>query len=152
MVINVLTDNDNRANADVRVAVQKNGGKMAQQGSVLFMYDHKGKLEVPHGITVDEEVLLDAAIEFDVEDFELIPSSGDEEPTIVLVETKDTNSMLEALKSLDALKDQEVKMELTYITKGPVEVSDEEFEANMKIIDALEEFDDVDSVVHNISN
>ena len=50
MVINVLTDNDNRANADVRTAVGKNNGKMAEQGSVLFMYDRKGKLEVPSAV------------------------------------------------------------------------------------------------------
>jgi transcriptional/translational regulatory protein YebC/TACO1 len=157
MVINVLTDNDNRANADVRVAVNKNGGKMAEQGSVLFMYDRKGKLEVPNGITVDEEVLLEAAIDFDVEDFELLQAEDDDdeetaEPTIVYVEPKDTNSMLEALKSMDALKDAELKMELCYVTKAPVEVEDADFEINMAIIDALEELDDVDSVEHNISN
>ena len=156
MVINVLTDNDNRANADVRSTVGKNGGKMAEQGSVLFMYDRKGKLEVPGGNDVDEEALLEAAIEFDVEDFELIPPSGDdedgEEPSTVYVEPQDTNNMFEALKSMDGLNDLEIKMELTYVTKAPVEVTDDDFEANMKIIDALEELDDVDSVEHNMSN
>jgi YebC/PmpR family DNA-binding regulatory protein len=152
MVINVLTDNDNRANADVRVAVQKNGGKMAEQGSVLFMYDRKGKLEVPPGITVDEENLMEAAIESDVDDYELVEPTDEEEPTIVYVETKDTNNMFEALKGMDAVKDSEVKMELIYLTKAPVEVEDEDFESNMKILDALEELDDVDSVEHNMSN
>ena len=152
MVINVLTDNDNRANADVRVAVQKNGGKMAEQGSVLFMYDRKGKLEVPPGITVDEENLMEAAIESDVDDYELVEPTDEEEPTTVYVETKDTNNMFEALKSMDAVKDSEVKMELIYVTKAPVEVEDEDFENNMKILDALEELDDVDSVEHNMSN
>lgn len=155
MVINVLTDNDNRANADVRVAVNKNNGKMAEQGSVLFMYDRKGKLEVPHGVSIDEEVLLEAAIEYDVEDFELVPPSSnddgeDEEPTIVYVNPQDTSSMLEALKSMDGLKDKEIKMNLAYVSKAPVEVSDDDFEKNMKIIDALEDLDDVDSVEHNM--
>lgn len=153
MVINVLTDNDNRANADVRAAVGRNNGKMAEKGSVLFMYDRKGKLQVPAGITVDEEELLEAAIEYDVDDFELLPNEGgDEEPTIVYVEPQETNNMFEALKNMDELKDQEVTMELTYITKAPVEVTDDDFEENMKIIDALEELDDVDSVEHNMSN
>ncbi len=156
MVINVLTDNDNRANADVRVAVNKNNGKMAEQGSVLFMYDRKGKLEVPSGVTIDEEMLLEAAIEAEVDDFELVPPEegleGEEATTIVYVEPKDTNNMFEALKSLDCMKDKEVKMELSYVTKAPVDVSDDDFEANMKIIDALEELDDVDSVEHNMSN
>lgn len=153
MVINVLTDNDNRANADVRAAVGRNDGKMAEKGSVLFMYDRNGKLEIPGGVEVDEEALLEAAIEYDVEDFELIPPPADgEEPSIVYVEPQDTNNMFEALKSIDALKDLEIKMELFYVTKAPVEVTDDDFEANMKIIDALEDLDDVDSVEHNMSN
>ena len=159
MVINVLTDNDNRANADVKAAVNKNGGKIAEQGSVLFMYDKKGKLEIPNGIEVDEEMLLEPAIEFEVDDFEIVPpveSEDDDEeepqPTIVYVEPQDTNNMLEAIKSLESMKDQEVKMALTYVTKAPVEVADDDFEANMKIIDALEDLDDVDSVEHNMSN
>ena len=152
MVINVLTDNDNRANEKVRVAVNKNNGKMAEQGSVLFMYDRKGKLEVPSDVVIDEEVLLEAAIEFDIDDFELIPSENDDEPNIVYVEPKDTNNMFEALKSLECTKDKEMKMELVYVSKAPVEVSDSDFEANMKIIDALEDLDDVDSVEHNMSN
>mmetsp|Transcript_224 Transcript_224/g.237 ORF Transcript_224/g.237 Transcript_224/m.237 type:complete len:275 (+) Transcript_224:153-977(+) len=144
MVINVLTDNDNRSNADVRAAVNKNGGKMAEQGSVLFMYDRKGKLEVEANI--DEEALLEAAIENDIDDFELDAS---DEYSIVFVEQTDTNNMFEAIKTMGF---EDVKMELCYVTKAPVEVSDEDFEVNMKIIDALEELDDVDSVEHNMSN
>jgi transcriptional/translational regulatory protein YebC/TACO1 len=44
------------------------------------------------------------------------------------------------------------KMSLTYVSKAPVECSDEDFEKNMAIVDALEELDDVDSVEHNMSN
>ena len=146
MVINVLTDNDNRANADVRSTVGKNNGKMAEQGSVLFMYDKKGKLEVAS--VLDEEALMDAAIEADVEDYELL--EGEEEgSSIVYVEPKDTANMLNGIKSMGL---EEVKMGLVYVTKAPVEVSDEDFEKNMAIIDALEELDDVDSVEHNMSN
>jgi transcriptional/translational regulatory protein YebC/TACO1 len=45
-----------------------------------------------------------------------------------------------------------VKMELGYVTKAAAEVSNEDYEFNMKIIDALEDLDDVDSVEHNMSN
>jgi len=147
LVINVLTDNDNRANADVRSAVGKNKAKIAEQGSVLFMYDHRGKLEVAS--VLDEEQLLDAAIEADVEDFELM--AGDEDgSSVVYVEPKDTAAMADAIKSLG--HETGVKMSLIYKTKAPVEVSEEEFEKNMLVIDALEELDDVDSVEHNMSN
>uniref|UniRef100_A0A7S2WDJ1 Transcriptional regulatory protein n=1 Tax=Eucampia antarctica TaxID=49252 RepID=A0A7S2WDJ1_9STRA len=145
-VINVLTDNNNRSTSDVKSAVGKNNGKIAETGSVLFMYDLKGKVEV--AATLDEEELLMAAIEAGCDDMELV--EGDEEGTsIVYTDPKEANSMLEAVKSLGHEK---VKMSLSYITKAPVEVSEEEFEKNMILIDALEDLDDVDSVVHNMSN
>jgi transcriptional/translational regulatory protein YebC/TACO1 len=67
LVINVLSDNANRATADVKSTVNKRSGKIAEQGSVLFLYDRKGKIQVPSAI--DEEALMDAAIEADIEDF-----------------------------------------------------------------------------------
>jgi YebC/PmpR family DNA-binding regulatory protein len=149
MVINVLSDNGNRSNNDVRTAVGKNNGKMAEQGSVLFMYDRKGKLEVPSA--VDEEALMEAAIEADIDDYELISEEvEDGEISIIYVEPSDTNNMFEVLKGMGFEKG--VKMELGYVTKAAVEVSNEDYEFNMKIIDALEDLDDVDSVEHNMSN
>jgi transcriptional/translational regulatory protein YebC/TACO1 len=69
MVINVLTDNNNRATADVKSTVNKRNGKIAESGSVLYLYDRKGVIEV--GAVLDEEQLLEAAIENDVDDFVL---------------------------------------------------------------------------------
>lgn len=148
-VINVNTDNDNRANADVRVAVGKNKGKMAEMGSVLFMYDRKGVLEVP-GI-VDEEALLEAAIESGIDEYELEveKDEADGDFSVIYVESQDAGAMMNTLQGMGF---ENCKMELKYISKAPVEVSDEEFEMNMKIVDALEELDDVDSVEHNMSN
>lgn len=147
MVINVLSDNPNRANADVKSTVTKRKGKMAESGSVLFMYDRKGKVDVPDAV-VDEEALLDAAIEADIEDFLLEECDGEGSSTI-LVEPTDAAKMLDVVKEMGF---EQAKMELCYISKAPVECTDEEFEANMNIIDALEELDDVDSVEHNMSN
>jgi YebC/PmpR family DNA-binding regulatory protein len=146
-IINVLSDNSNRSTADVRTAVNKNKGKMAEQGSVLFMYDLKGKIEVPS--VVDEEALLDAAIEAGVEDMELL--DGDEEGTsIIYTDPKDTSAMFEAVKAIG--KEEGSKMSLAHVSKAPVECSEEDFEKNMVIVEALEELDDVDSVEHNMSN
>ena len=69
MVINVLTDNNNRATADVKSTVNKRNGKIAESGSVLYLYDRKGVIEVPS--VLDEEELLEAAIENDIDDFVL---------------------------------------------------------------------------------
>lgn len=145
LVINVLSDNANRATADVKSTVGKRNGKMAESGSVLFMYDRKGKLEVD--TVLDEEEVLEAAIEAGCEEMELL--EGDAEGTsIVFSEPSETSMMFEAIKGLG----HEPKMSLCYVSKAPVECSDEDFEKNMDIVDALEELDDVDSVEHNMSN
>lgn len=147
MVINVLSDNPNRANADVKSTVNKRKAKIAESGSVLFMYDRKGKIDVPDAV-VDEEALLDAAIEADIEDFLL--EEGDEEgSSVVFVEPSDSGKMFDVVKEMGH---ETAKMSLAWISKAPVECSDEDFELNMQIIDALEELDDVDSVEHNMSN
>lgn len=147
LIVNVLSDNANRANADVKSAISKNNGKLAESGSVLFMYDFKGKIEIPS--KVDEEELLMAAIDNNVDDMELI--EGDEEGTsIVYTDPKETAAMFEAVKAI-GLEDG-ARMSLSHISKAPVECSEEDFEKNMVIIDALEDLDDVDSVEHNMSN
>lgn len=148
LIINVLSDNPNRSTAEVKSAISKKQGKIAESGSVLFMYDQKGKIVIPKE-NVDEEALLMAAIENDVSDVELV--EGDEEGTsVVFTDPKETGAMFEAIRSLGL--DEGAKMSLTYVSKAPVECSDEDFEKNMAIIDALEELDDVDSVEHNMSN
>jgi YebC/PmpR family DNA-binding regulatory protein len=151
-VINVLSDNANRATADVRSTVNKRGGKIAEQGSVLFMYDRKGKVEV-QGVELNEERLLDVAIEAGIDDFTLQveDGDGDSKTSVVLVEPTDCAAMFDVVKGLGH-DDEKTKMSLAWITKAPVECTDEEFDKNMEIIDALEDLDDVDSVEHNMSN
>jgi len=74
MIINVLSDNANRATADVKSTVGKRNAKMAEQGSVLFMYDRRGIVEV--GAKLDEEALMNAAIDAGCEDMELVEVSA----------------------------------------------------------------------------
>lgn len=151
-VINVMTDNANRANADVRNAVGKRNGKMAEAGSVLFLYDRKGRLEVENTI-LDEEAVLEAAIEAGCEEMELEIQEANEDidvpaSSVVWSDPSETGLMVDALQSLG----HEPKMSLSYVSKAPVECSEKDFEKNMAIVDALEDLDDVDSVEHNMSN
>lgn len=122
---------------------------MAEMGSVLFMYDRKGVLEVDGA--VEEEALLEAAIEGGIDEYELEVEKDEEnqEYSVIYVEAQDAGAMMNTLQGMGFEK---CKMELKYISKAPVEVTEEDFELNMKIIDALEELDDVDSVEHNMSN
>eukprot|EP00527_Entomoneis_sp_CCMP2396_P005436 CAMPEP_0198140898 /NCGR_PEP_ID=MMETSP1443-20131203/3987_1 /TAXON_ID=186043 /ORGANISM="Entomoneis sp., Strain CCMP2396" /LENGTH=290 /DNA_ID=CAMNT_0043803469 /DNA_START=77 /DNA_END=949 /DNA_ORIENTATION=+ len=148
LVISVLTDNDNRATADVKACVNKRNGKMAEQGSVIFMYDRKAVIEVD-GVELDEEALLEAAIEAGCDDYEVFEE--EDSPTRVLTDPKEGNLMADAIKSM-GIDEGKVKLTLSYVTKAPVEVPDEDFEKNMDIIEALEDLDDVDCVEHNMSN
>jgi len=124
---------------------------MAESGSVLFMYDRKGIITVPSSTPIQEEQLLDAAIEQGVENDYTIEHGDEENTWDVYTDPKETGAMMEAMKSLGYEADK-LKMTLRYISKAPVEVSDADFDKNMAIIDALEELDDVDSVEHNMSN
>jgi YebC/PmpR family DNA-binding regulatory protein len=147
MIINVLSDNNNRATSDVRSTVNRREGKMAESGSVMFMYDRKGRVDVP--AELDEESLLDAAIAAGCDDYELV--SGDEPgTTFIYTDPKEAAMMLEAVNSLG--HEENVKISLVYVSKALVECTDSDFEKNMEIVDALEALDDVDSVEHNMSN
>ena len=147
-VINVLTDNNNRATSDVRSAVNRREGKMAESGSVLFMYDRKGMIEV--SADLDEEALLEAAIEAGCDDMEMV--AGDVEgTTVIYTGPKEASLMLDAIKSLGIAEDS-LKLSLVHVSKAPVECDNKDFEKNMEIIEALEDLDDVDSVEHNMSN
>ena len=76
---------------------------------------------------------------------------GDEEGTsIVYTDPKETSAMLEAIKTLGY--EEGMKLSLSWVSKAPVECSEEDFDKNMEIIEALEDLDDVDSVEHNMSN
>jgi YebC/PmpR family DNA-binding regulatory protein len=147
IIVNVLSDNNNRATSDVRSTINRRDGKIAESGSVLFMYDRKGLVNVP--ALIDEEALLDAAISAGCNDYEIII---DEETSMTKIYTdpKEVAMMLEAINSLGY--EENVEMSLLYVSKAPVECTDEDFEKNMEIIDALEALDDVDSVEHNMSN
>jgi transcriptional/translational regulatory protein YebC/TACO1 len=145
-VINVSTDNTNRATSDVKSTINKRNGKVAESGSVLFLYDRRGKIEVP--VQLDEEAVLEAAIDAGCDDYEIVP--GDEEGTCVIyTDPKETSLMNDAVQSLGPI---ETALSLVWVSKAPVLCSDEDFDKNMDIIDALEELEDVDSVEHNMSN
>lgn len=149
MLINVLSDNPNRAATAVRTALKKGGLTAASPGSVAFNFDRRGRLEVDG--TLDEEVVLEVAIEADVDDYEIESEvNEDGEPlTIVYTAPEGMSALGAALGELDGVDG--ARPSLVYLPKSTVECSDEDLEHNLNAIDLLEEDDDVDSVVHNIA-
>merc|ERR1712051_650670 len=104
------------------------------------MYDRKGRIVVSG--SVDEDKLFEAAIEAGCDDLDIEPLE-EANLSIVYSNPSEMSSMIEALNSIGS---EIVESNLAYVSKAPLECSEEDFEKNMSIIDALEDLDDVDSV------
>ena len=142
VIVNCLTDNRNRTASDVRQAFDKYGGNLGQSGSVSFMFDRKGFLAIERTEEIDEDDLIMLAIEAGAEDF----ISGDDGFEII-TEPEDFNNVKDEL-----LKEgyNFAAAEITYIPQTMVSLTDELDINNMeKMIDMLEDNDDVQEVYHN---
>ena len=152
LLINVLTDNDNRAAADVNLVAKKNSLKAAAMNSVKFKFDTKARLDV--NSVLDEEKLMEICLESGVDDYELrteIDGSplnpAEDGKCVVYVDPKDMAPLRDALKS----QGLSLETKLAAVPKdGSMPVSKEDFDLNMDVIDAFLSLDDVDSVEHNI--
>ncbi|GMH56473.1 hypothetical protein TrRE_jg7765 [Triparma retinervis] len=154
-MISVLTDNSNRAAAEVKNAVNKAGkgkAKLAESGSVSYLYERKGRIVLGKG-EADEEKVLDVCLEVGVEDFLFVSGEADgsgEDADVVYTEQGDLALLRDGLKEHAGVEAKEA--DLCYKSTAPVEVGEEEFEVNMDLVDALEELEDVDKVEHNMDN
>jgi YebC/PmpR family DNA-binding regulatory protein len=142
VIVHCLTDNKNRTAADVRHAFDKYGGNLGQTGSVSFMFDRKGFLAIERTDEIDEDGLTMQAIEAGAEDF-ISEDDGFE----IITEPTEFNSVKDEL-----LKEGYTfaAAEITYIPQTMVDLTDEADIINMeKLVDMLEDNDDVQEVYHN---
>jgi YebC/PmpR family DNA-binding regulatory protein len=141
LIVEMMTDNKNRAASDMRIATNKRGGTIANPGSVAFNFDRRGVIQIEKKAQ-DEESLLSSAIEAGAEDFE-----ADEEAFMI---TTDPSELFAIKERLDAKgwKSKEVGIEM--IPKNLVVCDTEAQTANLALIEWLEELDDVDAVYHNM--
>ncbi|GGX95494.1 YebC/PmpR family DNA-binding transcriptional regulator [Streptomyces anandii] len=140
VLIECLTDNRNRAASEVRVAMTRNGGSMADPGSVSYLFNRKGVVIVPKGGLTEDDVLaavLDAGAE-EVNDlgesFEVISEATD----LVAVRTALQDAGID-YDSADA----------NFVPTMQVELDEEGAKKIFKLIDALEDSDDVQNVFAN---
>jgi YebC/PmpR family DNA-binding regulatory protein len=139
VLIECLTDNRNRAAAEVRLAVSRNGGNMADPGSVSYQFARKGVI-ISSGSS--EDSILEATIEHDVED---IAQVGDN-----YVLTTDPSAMVPVRSALqDAGIDYE-SADVEFVSSMKIEVDADTAEKIIKLIDALEDLDDVQAVFTNM--
>ncbi len=144
VLIEGLTDNRNRTAADLRSAFTKNGGNLGETGCVSWMFDQKGVVTLAGPI--NEEKLLEASLEGYAEFYELTPvdeTDGAEVFTEV--------SHLEQLNQvLNEQGFQIIQAELRWIPNNIVEIYDlEKGQSLLKLMDALEDLDDVQNVTAN---
>lgn len=140
LLIECLTDNRNRAASDVRVAVTRNGGSMADAGSVSYLFNRRGVVVVPKEGTTEDDVTL-AALEAGAEDINDLGEAFE-----VISEPTDLITVRTALQ--EAGIDYE-SAESSFVPSMEVPVAEENARKVIRIVDALEDADDVQNVFSN---
>ena len=140
VLIECLTDNKNRAAAEVRLAFTKSGGNMADPGSVAYQFARKGVIVLPAGPS--EDAILEATLEHDVED---IAQGADG-----FVLTTDPSSMVPARAALQAAGIDYESADVEFVSSLKMGADFETATKVIKLIDALEDLDDVQAVYTNM--
>lgn len=138
IIIESLTDNKNRTVAELRNIFSKRGGNLGESGSVGWMFHKKGLLSFDKK-TVTEEKLMEAALEAGAED---IKDSGD--TWDVITTPADFEAVRDALKSFNP-----IHAEISMIPQNTVELSRPDAEKMLKLMEVIEEHDDVQKVYAN---
>lgn len=143
VIVEVLTDNRNRAAANVRNAFTKGGGNMGNSGCVSFMFDEKGLIVIDkEEIDMDEEELMMAALDAGAEDF-----AAEEDSYEVTTAPDDFSAVRE---TLEAAGIPMASAEVTMIPQTYTELTDEEDIKKMnKLLEMLDDDDDVQNTYHN---
>ena len=140
MIVETMTDNRNRTASTVRSTFSKNGGNMGETGSVSFMFDRKG--EITYGLDAgDEDTIMMAAIEAGAEDVE----HTEDNHTIYCADT-DLNDVSNAL---EAELGESTTAKLVWKPTTTTELDLTGAQKLMKLIDILEDDDDVQRVTAN---
>jgi YebC/PmpR family DNA-binding regulatory protein len=141
VLIECLTDNKNRAAAEVRLAVSRNSGTMADPGSVSYQFSRKGVIVVAKNEATTEDSILEAVLEVGIEDLE------DRGEHFVL--TTDPSDMVKVRSALQQAGLDYESADAEFVSSMPVQVDIDTARKVIDLIDALEDLDDVQSVYSN---
>ncbi|MGL4483436.1 MAG: YebC/PmpR family DNA-binding transcriptional regulator [Anaerovoracaceae bacterium] len=142
VIVDVLTDNKNRTTSNIKHAFDKYGGNLGTPGCVSYMFSRKGVIYIEKTENIGEEALMELALEAGMDDFIVYDDSFE-----ILTEVDDFIKVSEALKSAGY---QFVEADIEYlpaVEATPVESGD--IKNLKKMIEVLEENDDVQKVYHN---
>jgi len=140
IIVEVLTDNRNRSAAEVRNIFSKHGGSLAQPGAVAWMFERRGSIVIA-AAKYEEDDVMAAAIEAGADD---VVQDGDQFE--VLTQPADLAAVRDAIEAAGIAFDQ---AELTMVPKNTVQLDEGDARKTMKIMDALEDSDDVQEVYAN---
>lgn len=140
VMMDVLTDNKNRTVSEIRHIMSKHNGSLGESGCVAWNFEKKGLIMVD-AAAVSEEALFDAAIDAGAED---IRTEGDTHEIIT-----PSNDVMDIKETLESRGIPTASAEITMLPKSTVKVDDRTAEAVLKLMDALEEQDDVQHVYSN---
>lgn len=141
VIVDTLTDNKNRSAGNVRSAFTKGGGNMGTTGCVGFMFQEKGEIVIEKG-ELDEEELMMMALDAGAEDF----NSDEEEVFIITTTPEDFSEVREALEA-EGLEFLEAAVKM--IPDTYTEIDEEAAKKFQKMLNLLEDDDDVQEVYHN---
>ncbi|GAE36430.1 YebC/PmpR family DNA-binding transcriptional regulator [Halalkalibacter akibai] len=142
LIVDTLTNNVNRTVAEVRSAFKKNGGNMGNSGSVAFMFDATAVIGL-EGKTADE--VLEMLMEADVDVRDILE---EEDTVIIYADPEMFHSVQEAFKNIGIT--EFTVAELTMLAQSEVTLSQEDQDQFEKLLDALEDLEDVQQVYHNV--
>lgn len=140
IMIFALTDNSTRTVADVRHKLSRGGGNLGSANSVAFMFDRRGQLYVDAS-AYDEDTVMEQALEAGADD---VVREDDQ-----YVLTTEPNSLHEVRSAIEAKGVAVTESEVAYIPKNTVHVSGEVAATLLKLLESLEELDDVQKVAAN---
>ena len=140
IIVEVLTDNRNRSAADVRSIFSKHGGSLAQPGAVAWMFERRGSIVVDATRYDEDEVML-AAVEAGADD---VVQDGDQFE--VLTQPTEFVAVRDAIAAAGVEYEQ---AELTMVPKTSVRLDEGDARKTLKIVEALEDSDDVQEVYAN---
>jgi YebC/PmpR family DNA-binding regulatory protein len=140
MIVEALTENRNRTAGEVRAIFSKNGGNLAESGAVSFMFNHIGVVEYD-AKSASADAILEAAIEAGAED---VVSNEDGHQVITTPQT-----LNDVTKSLEARFGEPRKSSMIWKPQNTVALDDEAGEKVLKLIESLDDSDDVQNVYAN---
>ena len=142
LIVEAQTDNRNRTASDVRSAFTKSGGSLAETGAVAFMFDRVGVIGFPASVA-DADTMLEAAIEAGADDV----SSSEEGHEVVCAQ----DSYGEVAKALEARFGEPTRTGLIWKAQNTIDVDDETGEKLIRLVEVIEDQDDVQNVYVNFA-